>query len=247
MSFCRFNVPVFGDTNLVVFNERLIEALRREKFNREEPKNNTPISVVGAPKFYFDHNGTNVFVCYPRQLFEKIIMVLWRIARSYDTDQNDPSELLEKLYSDKSIQLLIQEYSWGLSFDLFYDHLIEESFFYFDNLMEQYYFNLFRLIKDGVVVGGVLHALTRHYNDFKKFNPKPDGSFEFKYGSFFVDLMVCCLDGDIVGERIYITKYPENFNLKKRIRINDKYLNVGLYWDNQKQLYFLKTVYLSSR
>ncbi len=247
MNFCRFNGSVFGDTDLVVFNERLIKALYREKFNREEPKNTTHISVVGARKFYFEHNETKVFVCYPPQLFEKIIMVLWRIAKSYDTDQNDPSELLEKLYNDRSIQLLIQEYSWGLSFDLFYDHLIEESFFYFDDMNEQYYFNLFRNIKGKEFVGGVLHALTRHYDDFYRFNPKPNGKFDFKYGSFFVDLMMCCLDGDIVGERIYITKYPENFNLNKRIRINDKYLNVGLYWDNQKQLYFLKTVYLSSK
>lgn len=229
------------------FIARLNSALFREKFHREEPLNNTPTNTPSARKFYFLHGEKNVFVCYPDVLFGKIILTLQRIAKETENSGQTPDELLQRAYLDEVLNHAIQNYSWSKTYDEFKENLKEESYIYFDDNENQYYFNLFRFIEKGEFTGGVLHSLTRHYKNFNKFTPRSNGDMPFELGSLLVNIILCCLDGDYYGKLKFKTQTPENYQVTKRIKIDSVNLFVGLYWDNWKQLFFLNTAYISKK
>lgn len=234
---------IYGDKKYEQFIKRMYEALRREKFNRVIPYNETPSNIPSAKKFYFTLNGKDVFICIPNLLFESLILEMWYIAQQPDGKKSKPEELLKKLYSNK--KHLLEERALIRTYEEFYETIVEESFIYFDDLENQYYFNLFRDVDDELFTGGFLHSLTRHFKDFNKYIEKSNGNCEFNHNSFLINLIECSIFGEKLNMK---NKTPNNFSIKKKLEINDKkFLNSILYWDNSKELFLLTSAYISNR
>lgn len=149
------NMLINPDLTFEKFNKRLFEAFAREKFNRVmNIQNNTPANIGNTRRFCFKHNGRDIFVCFPKLLFENLLILMWSIAKETDNEKKEAIELLRKAYDDKGFKSSIELYSWHNSFDEFYETILEESFLYFDDLKDQYYFNLFRKINGNEFTGG---------------------------------------------------------------------------------------------
>jgi hypothetical protein len=235
-------------SNYNQFSIRFREAMKREKFNRVSPLNNSPRSAINTSKYIIENNGKTIFISTPNFLFEELLDTLFKIARAEPNDKMPAKVLLEKAFNDDEFRRLKPNWdslSWTKDFDVFQDHLKEESFLYFDDLQNQYYFYLFRGIENWGFEGGFLHALSGHYQDFTKFNPNPKGNSKFQYNSFLWDLVHCAISGDIFGKRE--DKNDGNYVINKKIKTKDKTMKMGLFWDNAKSLFFLNTVYLTSK
>ena len=89
---------IFGDKKYELFTNRMYEALKREKFNRIEPYNETPSNISSAKKFYFTFRSKEIFICLPRLLFESLILEIWYIAQNTNESKLKPEELLKQLY-----------------------------------------------------------------------------------------------------------------------------------------------------
>ena len=141
---------------------------------------------------------------------------------------------------------ILEEKALISTYEEFYETLLEESFIYFDDLENQYYFNLFRLVNDKQFTGGFLHSLTRHFKHFNKYIEKDDGDYEFNYNSFLINLIECSIFGVNIKKKLANSK--NNFSIKKKLKINDKkFLYSILYWDSHKELFLLTSAYISNK
>lgn len=234
---------IYGDKKYEQFIKRMYEALKREKFNRKEPYNDTPSNIASAKKFYFTLNDKDVFICIPNLLFESLIFELWYIAQQPNEIKSKPEELIRKLYNNK--KHLLEEKTLIRTYDEFYATILEESFIYFDDLENQYFFNLFRSVDEQQFTGGFLHSLTRHFKDFNKYIEKSNGDSEFNRSTFLINLVECSIFGENIKKEV---KPLNNFSVKKKLEINEKkFLYSILYWDNYKELFLLTSAYISNR
>ena len=232
------------------FNERMVSALHREKFNRDKnlQPDSTPSSIINCNKYILEFENKSVFVCAPNFLFEELLDIMFKISKSINDTKLDPTKLILATYHDPDLRALRPDwdyYPWTKNFDTFYAYLIEESFLYFDDMVNQYYFNLFRSIKAHGFEGGVLHALSRHFGEFTKFNSNPNYCGPFIYKNFMFSLISCCVNGELAGKPE--DKGNDNYVQNKQLKIETKYLQVGTYWENRKKLFFLNTCRISSK
>lgn len=231
---------------LNLLNKRFYNAICREKFNRVKPYSHTPTNVPSAIRFYFAENEKKIFVVHSNLLFDKIIQKFWTIAKNTDGKNYEPQRLLELCYEDEFIQGIISPYPWKNSFESFYEVLAEEAFFYFDDREKQYYINIFREIKNGEFIGGLLHSLTRHFKYFNKFISTPNGEWEMDFGSLMTYIISCSINGDFVKKeesKSIIHDYKITYNLP----YYDKFLYVTLYWDNFKELFIFTSASIRNK
>lgn len=233
------------DAEFELLNKRFYDGICREKFNRDIPYNNTPSNIPSVRKFYFYENEKKIFVVYSTYLFDKIIQIFWLIAKETENKNQEPLELIKKCFNEIGVQNLISSYSWSKDFDRFYEVLVEESFFYFDDLQYQYYVNLFRCMSKDQFKGGLLHSLTRHFSDFNKYCASPNGEVKFDYGSLMANIILCSINGDEVKKEE--GKSINDYKITKRIKVGSKYLYVTLYWDDRKEMFIFTSASIRNK
>src|SRR5690606_38303164 len=238
---------VFLHPKYKLFIKRFTNSVLREKLSRENPENSTPSSIITANKYIFSiRKDQPIFLLVPNFLFEELIFASWEISKGIEIDNLGAENLLKELYSYEPWRKLInwKNYSWTENFEEFKNHLVEESFFYFDDGENSYYFNLFRQIKNDEFIGGFLHFLTGHYINFNKFKLKSKDSNDFFYNHFIFKLINASIYG---GEVSRENKAGQNILINKELAFEDgKSLRVGLYYDYQKNLYYINTAFIKS-
>lgn len=235
------------------FVNRFLQAIYREKFKRSEKENtvnNTPISTIDSNKYIVEIEGKLIFILAPNKLFEELIILVREICKAKPRKQYGANELLEYLYEYKDFKDLFtnwEYYSWTSSLELFKEHLREESFFYFDDGEDQYYFPLFRQIdgKDkSEFTGGFLHFLVKHFEHFNNFHFDSNDKNFFFYNTHINNLIKTAISKEI-------KEGNKKNTCNKSIMITDinkktKMAKIGLYFDELKNLWFVNTFHLES-
>jgi len=241
--------------NYIEFIERMESAFCREKFLRENSlqQDSTPVSVLNASKYIIDPISRKpIFICTPKMMFEELCDILWRIAKEQEGRKVDPIILLKKLYGDFRFIDLFPDWEvlyWTKDFERFKSKLFEESFFYFDDLENQYYFNLFRKIDPSREIngneftGGILHALCKHFKNFSKFHPVSKDENPFQYNTLLGAIIKCCVIGEFIKGKDK-SHIPGNYKFTKHIPWEKKIMKLGLYYEYEKKLIYLNTVFI---
>ena len=241
----------------IEFIERMKSAFCREKFMREDSllQDSTPNTNLKASRYIIDSiDGKTIFICTPNLMFEELCDVLWSIAKEQEGRKVDPIILLEKLYIDFRFRVNFPDWEvlhWTKDFERFKSKLIEESFFYFDDLENQYYFNLFRKIdpfkkKNGSeFTGGILHALCKHFKNFSKFHPDSNDDNPFKYNTLLGTIIKCCISGESKNKKDN-NSITGNYTIEKHIFMDNKKMRLGLYYECEKKLFYLNTAFISN-
>ena len=225
------------------FSDRFIKALKNDTFKAHEDqiKNNTPHSHIRGNKYLLDIDGTSVYVVAPKFFFEELLSFIYLESNKVD-GKVTPKELIKRVFENNDFRKLKEDWgtlSYSKSLDAFISHVKEESFFYFDDGENQYYFNLFRKMDDTEFIGGILHALGRRFKGFSSFDVigKPERGLQ--YNSFMFQLIKCCLIGESTDKCI---KKNNNYSIVKICKDKDRYpLKVVLYWDFKKSVFLLTT------
>lgn len=253
------DIAVIQHPSFDTFRKRFNSAMCREKFlreNKERKMNNTSTSTKLSQYIYeTETDPKTIFIKTSNYFFEELLDIIRDIAKKEIQDKLTAEVLIEKLYNSEKLRKLF-EYCWNISpwtksVNQFHDHLIEESFFYFDDLQNQFYFNLFRGIRKlgnknedkNEFFGGILHSLIKHFDLFSKFHPDSNDKSKFHYNSFLWKIIDCSINGKIILKD-KICKENADYSIPKEITFDDKILRVVLYWESTKQLFYLNTFYI---
>lgn len=240
------NEICYTHPNYKEFIKKFDEAIFRDCFNREKPRETTITSPINSSKYIIEFEEKIYFVNTPNIYFEVTLDFLWNILKNQGDEISDINKLLLRLYNSVEYRKSIENFEYLIcckSIDDFIYFLKEESYFYFTDNENEYYFNLFRDIKNKEFVGGILHSLIKHFEVFNKLHETSNDSNKFQYNSIMNRLIECSLYGEVYTQK----ELPNgNSTINKRILVTDQYLNVVLYWDDYKKLYFLTTAYYTN-
>jgi hypothetical protein len=220
----------YSDPMMETFFRREKEAMslaKKEFFNKENP---TLLYDADCSKFrFFDEVlGTTIYVSYPNKWFENFLIVLFKICQRENLEKNSADQILRKVYSPGYLYEIFPRGdfypSYLESYESFENVLKSNSFIYFDDGTERYFFNIYGRFDTNrqdnsklEFTGGILHVLTRHYEFFNRFNPSPNGNLGFSFCHFIQSIIKICVFGDVI--KVKPTQYQDENIIEKTMNL----------------------------
>lgn len=199
-----------------------------------------------------DHNlikvsGIPVYYAVSKH-FDLILSESWRTVT--EKKELDFDKMLSSVWNSEELEKndLSFKKNLNLNFSEF-QSLVKKQFFYFTNNEEFFLFPLFRLKKNGDVIGGLFHFLIKHFEEFNQIHKSSNESTEFWPNELLYNLIDSSINGvevetketNISGD--YKSTREKECSYFSRL-INDyelKMYRVGLYYDSSADLFFINT------
>lgn len=202
---------------------------------------------MNSSKYLINVAEQEVFILAPKKLFEELLIELYELSKTGEKGKDGATELLAKLYTSKTFRSLFENWeylSWTHSIETFKNHLEDESFFYVDSGKEAYYFKLFSCIKQpNEFIGGFLHFLVKHFDQFNNFHFTSNDANSFFYNELITKIISTVILGEPLAKK---EKSGGNYELSKELSLNAKTYRIGMYYDRRKDLYFINTFFKKS-